>query len=51
MPYAIHRVKGGFKVVEKKGGKHPGRTFSKRPQTEALAERQRAAIYMNSHAK
>lgn len=48
MPYAIRKVPGGYKIVEKSGGNHPGRTFSKHPQTKARAAAQLRAIEANS---
>lgn len=38
MPYRIAKVDGGYKV------KHGGKSFSHKPQTKEMAERQRRAI-------
>jgi len=40
MPYAVDKSGSGFKVKNKDTGK----TYSKKPQTRQMAERQRRAI-------
>lgn len=44
MPYGLKKVSGGYKV----GNKHSGKTYSKAPQTKAMAKRQLAALYANT---
>lgn len=41
MPYIIIKVKGGFKVAKKS---NPKETFSKKPLTKKVAEKQKIAI-------
>lgn len=47
MPYGIKKVKGGFKVHNKKTGK----TYAKKPQTKKMAKKQMAALYANANPK
>lgn len=51
MPYKIAKRGNGYKVVEKSGGKHPGREFSKEPQTKEKALAQLRAIEANGGGK
>lgn len=51
MPYGIKRVGSGFKVYEKAGGKHPGRTFSSKALSRRRALAQERAIEMRTHGK
>jgi hypothetical protein len=48
MPYKIKPAGNGYKVTEASSGAHPGKVFSKHPQTKAMAEAQRAAILANT---
>ena len=41
MPYIIIKVKGGFKVAKKS---NPKETYSKKPLTKKMAEKQKIAI-------
>ena len=41
MPYIIIKVKGGFKVAKKS---NPKETFSNKPLTKKMAEKQKLAI-------
>lgn len=43
MPYKIKKVKGGFKVAE--GNK----TFSKKPLSKKMAQKQRVSIAISEH--
>lgn len=44
MPYSIKKVKGGFVVADKKG-----KTFSNKPLTKKVAQKQRIAIALSEH--
>lgn len=46
MPYALHKSESGYKVANKETGE----TYSKRPQTRAMATRQMRAIYASEGA-
>ena len=48
MSYKIVRSGKGWKVVERSGGKHPGKAFSKKPQSRSGAVAQLRAIEANS---
>lgn len=45
MPYKISKVKGGYKVKNKKTGK----SYSKKPMSKEKAEAQQRAIYANTN--
>lgn len=47
MPYKIHQVKGGFKVVDPTT-RH---VFSKKPLTRVQSQKQRIAIALSEHKK
>lgn len=47
MPYDIRKVDGGYKV----GHKGTSKTYSKHPQSHAMAVRQLRAIHMNAGAE
>ena len=43
MPYAVRKVKGGYKVKNLDSGKY----YSKKPQTKTMAEKQLKVLGMN----
>jgi hypothetical protein len=45
MPYDLRKFKGGYKVCKKNGSK----CFSKKPMPKARAERQIAALHINTN--
>ncbi|APC46290.1 hypothetical protein HWB05_gp028 [Streptomyces phage BRock] len=47
MPYSVSKSGSGYKVRNKETGK----TYSKKPQTKAMAERQLRAIHMHAGAE
>ena len=47
MPYAVSKSGSGYKVRNKETGK----TYSKHPQSKAMAARQMRAIEMHSHGR
>ena len=47
MPYAVRHSGEGYKVTNKDTGK----TYSKHPQSRAMAERQLRAIHMHAGAE
>jgi hypothetical protein len=51
VPYHIAHSGSGYKVTEGAGGNHPGRTFSRKPQSKAKAEAQMHAIAMHEHGR
>jgi hypothetical protein len=44
MPYELRKVKGGYKT----GRKGQGKTYSKKPQSKAMAKKQLRALYANT---